>query len=65
MDITSIPPTEIAWKTVAVQKAARLQEGGAGKTLKQMVSTIQPVLYTEGGKIEQRNLPSSRLNVQA
>jgi hypothetical protein len=65
MDISINDTAQISWKQVAVQKQERLRTGAEGETIKEMVETVLPVLYTkEGNKVEAQPLaPSQRVNV--
>jgi hypothetical protein len=65
MDISINDTAQISWKQVAVQKQERLRTGAEGETIKEMVETVMPVLYTkEGNKVEAQPLaPSQRVNV--
>ena len=52
-------------KQVAIQKQERLRTGAEGATVREMVETVMPVLYTkEGNKVEAQPLaPTQRVNV--
>ena len=65
MDISINDTAQISWKQIAVQKQERLRTGAEGETIKEMVETVMPVLYTkEGNKVEAQPLaPSQRVNV--
>ena len=65
MDISISDTAQISWKQVAIQKQERLRTGAEGETIKEMVETVMPVLYTkEGNKVEAQPLaPSQRVNV--
>ena len=65
MDISINDTAQISWKQVAVQKQERLRTGAEGQTIKEMVETVMPVLYTkEGNKVKAQPLaPSQRVNV--
>ena len=66
MDVGSVSDTaQISWKQVAVQKQERLRTGAEGETVREMVETVMPVLYTkEGSKVEAQPLASTqRVNV--
>ena len=66
MDVGSVSESaQISWKQVAVQKQERLRTGAEGETVREMVETVMPVLYTkEGGKVEAQPLASTqRVNV--
>ena len=66
MDVGSISESaQISWKQVAVQKQERLRTGAEGETVREMVETVMPVLYTkEGSKVEAQPLASTqRVNV--
>ena len=65
MEISINDTAQISWKQVAVQKQERLRTGAEGETIKEMVETVMPVLYTkEGNKVEAQPLaPSQRVNV--
>jgi hypothetical protein len=65
MEISINDTAQISWKQVAVQKQERLRTGAEGETIKEMVETVLPVLYTkEGNKVEAQPLaPSQRVNV--
>ena len=56
---------QVSWKQVAVQKQERLRTGAEGETVREMVETVMPVLYTkEGSKVEAQPLASTqRVNV--
>ena len=65
MEISINDTAQISWKQVAVQKQERLRTGAEGETIKEMVETVMPVLYTkEGNKVEAQPLASTqRVNV--
>jgi hypothetical protein len=66
MDVGSVSESaQISWKQVAVQKQERLRTGAEGETVREMVETVMPVLYTkEGSKVETQPLASTqRVNV--
>jgi hypothetical protein len=66
MDVGSVDNTsQVSWKQVAVQKQERLRTGAEGETVREMVETVMPVLYTkEGSKVEAQPLASTqRVNV--
>ena len=66
MDVGSVSETaQISWKQVAIQKQERLRTGAEGETVREMVETVMPVLYTkEGSKVEAQPLASTqRVNV--
>ena len=65
MDISINDTAQISWKQVAVQKQERLRTGAEGETVREMVETVMPVLYTkEGSKVEAQPLASTqRVNV--
>ena len=66
MDVGSVSESaQISWKQVAIQKQERLRTGAEGETLREMVETVMPVLYTkEGSKVEAQPLASTqRVNV--
>ena len=66
MEIGSVSNTaQISWKQVAVQKQERLRTGAEGETIREMVETVMPVLYTkEGSKVEAQPLASTqRVNI--
>ena len=66
MDVGSVSESaQIYWKQVAVQKQERLRTGAEGETIKEMVETVMPVLYTkEGSRVEAQPLASTqRVNV--
>jgi hypothetical protein len=66
MDVGSVSESaQISWKQVAVQKQERLRTGAEGETVREMVETVMPVLYTkEGTKVEAQPLASTqRVNV--
>ena len=66
MDVGSVSESaQISWKQVAVQKQERLRTGAEGETVREMVETLMPVLYTkEGSKVEAQPLASSqRVNI--
>ena len=62
MDVGSISESaQISWKQVAVQKQERLRTGAEGETIREMVETVMPVLYTkEGTKVEAQPLASTQ-----
>ena len=66
MDVGSVSESaQISWKQVAVPKQERLRTGAEGETVREMVETVMPVLYTkEGSKVEAQPLASTqRVNV--
>ena len=65
MEISINDTAQISWKQVAVQKQERLRTGAEGETVREMVETVMPVLYTkEGSKVEAQPLASTqRVNV--
>ena len=66
MDVGSVSESaQVSWKQVAVQQQARLRTGAEGETVREMVETVMPVLYTkEGSKVEAQPLASTqRVNV--
>ena len=65
MDISISDTAQISWKQVAIQKQERLRTCAEGETIKEMVETVMPVLYTkEGNKVEAQPLaPTQRVNV--
>ena len=65
MDISINDTAQISWKQIAVQKQERLRTGAEGETVREMVETVMPVLYTkEGSKVEAQPLASTqRVNV--
>ena len=66
MDVSSVGESaQSSWKQVAVQKQERLRTGAEGETVREMVETVMPVLYTkEGSKVEAQPLASSqRVNI--
>ena len=66
MDVGSVSESaQVSWKQVAVQKQERLRTGAEGETVREMVETVMPVLYTkEGNKVEAQPLASTqRVNV--
>ena len=66
MDVGSVSESaQISWKQVAVQKQERLRPGAEGETVREMVETVMPVLYTkEGTKVEAQPLASTqRVNI--
>ena len=66
MDVGAVSESaQISWKQVAVQKQERLRTGAEGETVREMVETVMPVLYTkEGSKVEAQPLASSqRVNI--
>ena len=66
MDVGSVSESaQISWKQVAVKKQERLRTGAEGETIKEMVETVMPVLYTkEGNKVEAQPVASTqRVNV--
>ena len=62
MDVGSVSESaQISWKQVAVQKQERLRTGAEGETVREMVETVMPVLYTkEGSKVEAQPLASTQ-----
>ena len=66
MDVGSVSESaQVSWKQVAVQQQERLRTGAEGETVREMVETVMPVLYTkEGSKVEAQPLASTqRVNV--
>ena len=66
MDVGSVSESaQVSWKQVAIQKQERLRTGAEGETVREMVETVVPVLYTkEGSKVEAQPLASTqRVNV--
>ena len=66
MDVGSVSESaQVSWKQVAIQKQERLRTGAEGETVREMVETVMPVLYTkEGSKVESQPLASTqRVNV--
>ncbi len=65
MDITINDTAQVSWKQVAVQKQERLRTGAEGETIKEMVETVMPTIYTkDGSKIEAQPLaPIKRVNI--
>ena len=66
MDVGSVSESaQISWKQVAIQKQERLRTGAEGETVREMVETVMPVLYTkEGSKVEAQPLANTqRVNV--
>tara|TARA_R100001082_G_scaffold85813_1_gene52407 strand:- start:4171 stop:4377 length:207 start_codon:yes stop_codon:yes gene_type:complete len=66
VDVGSVSESaQISWKQVAIQKQERLRTGAEGETVREMVETVMPVLYTkEGSKVEAQPLASTqRVNV--
>ena len=65
MEISINDTAQSSWKQVAVQKQERLRTGAEGETVREMVETVMPVLYTkEGSKVEAQPLASTqRVNV--
>ena len=66
MDVGSVSESaQVSWKQVAIQKQERLRTGAEGETVREMVETVMPVLYTkEGSKVEAQPLASTqRVNV--
>ena len=65
MEIGINDTAQISWKQVAVQKQERLRTGAEGETVREMVETVMPVLYTkEGSKVEAQPLASTqRVNI--
>ena len=65
MDISINDTAQVSWKQVAIQKQERLRTGAEGETVREMVETVMPVLYTkEGSKVEAQPLASTqRVNV--
>ena len=66
MDVGSVSESaQVSWKQVATQKQERLRTGAEGETVREMVETVMPVLYTkEGSKVEAQPLASTqRVNV--
>jgi len=66
VDVGSVSESaQVSWKQVAIQKQERLRTGAEGETVREMVETVMPVLYTkEGSKVEAQPLPSTqRVNV--
>ena len=62
MEIGPVSDTaQVSWKQVAVQKQERLRTGADGETVREMVETVIPVLYTQkGNKIEATPLAPTR-----
>ena len=66
MDVGSVSESaQISWKQVAIQNQESLRTGAEGETVREMVETVMPVLYTkEGSKVEAQPLASTqRVNV--
>jgi hypothetical protein len=66
VDVGSVSESaQVSWKQVAIQKQERLRTGAEGETVREMVETVMPVLYTkEGSKVEAQPLASTqRVNV--
>ena len=66
MDVGSVSESaQVSWKQVAVQKQERLRTGAEGETVREMVETVMPTIYTkEGNKVEAQPLaPTKRVNV--
>ena len=65
MDMRINDTAQVSWKQIAVQKQERLRTGAEGETVREMVETVMPVLYTkEGSKVEAQPLASTqRVNV--
>jgi len=65
MEINISDTAQVSWKQVAIQKQERLRTGAEGETVREMVETVMPVLYTkEGSKVEAQPLASTqRVNV--
>ena len=66
MDVGSVSESaQVSWKQVAIQKQERLRTGAEGETVREMVETVMPVLYSkEGSKVEAQPLASTqRVNV--
>jgi len=65
MEISISDTAQISWKQIAVQKQERLRTGAEGETVREMVETVMPVLYTkEGSKVEAQPLaPTQRVNI--
>ena len=66
MDVGSVSESaQVSWRQVAIQKQERLRTGAEGETVREMVETVMPVLYTkEGSKVEAQPLASTqRVNV--
>ncbi len=66
MDVGSVSESaQVSWKQVAIQKQERLRTGAEGETVREMVETVMPVLYTkEGSKVEAQPLaPTQRVNI--
>jgi len=66
VDVGSVSDTaQISWKQIAVQKQERLTTGAEGESIKEMVETVIPVLYTQkGNKIETTTLaPTQKVDI--
>ncbi len=66
MDVGSVNESaQVSWKQVAVQKQERLRTGAEGETVREMVETVMPTIYTkEGNKVEAQPLaPTQRVNI--
>ena len=65
MEINISDTAQVSWKQVEIQKQERLRTGAEGETVREMVETVMPVLYTkEGSKVEAQPLaPTQRVNV--
>ncbi|OUW99424.1 MAG: hypothetical protein CBD88_01005 [Flavobacteriales bacterium TMED228] len=61
MEISSISNTPlVSWQKIAFQKQESLRTGGEGKVIKEIVESIEPLLYLQkDGKVEVQKLPSS------
>ena len=57
MEIVSANMSQIAWKEIAAKKQQRLEDGGKGQTLKQMVDEGE--LYKTTGKTTVNNVSRS------
>tara|TARA_R110002020_G_scaffold145136_1_gene318379 strand:+ start:1079 stop:1285 length:207 start_codon:yes stop_codon:yes gene_type:complete len=62
VDVGSVSESaQVSWKQVAIQKQERLRTGAEGETVREMVETVMPVLYTkEGSKVEAQPLASTQ-----
>jgi len=62
VDVGSVSESaQVSWKQVAIQKQERLRTGAEGETVREMVETVMPVLYTnEGSKVETQPLASTQ-----
>mgnify|MGYP003123343698 FL=1 len=66
MDVGSVNESaQVSWKQVAVQKQERLRTGAEGESVREMVETVMPTIYTkEGNKVEAQPLASTqRVNI--